>query len=165
MGGIGVALRGKNHGFCKPFGISALAPLSYLLWPLCLIPALATLSFPPVVSGNPVSFSSVPSFVWPLHGNSHGFPIENVGNDRGRLRRSGMTWAESVWPCVGKTTDSASLLSCLLWPLCHTCSAPFVSFPLCPLCHSRRLLAGIQCLSLLSLHLCGPAWEQPWIPD
>ncbi len=39
--------------------------------------------------------------------------------------------------------------------------------PLCdvtlslPLCHSRRSLAGIQGLALLSLHSGGPAWEKP----
>ena len=81
MGGIGVALRGKNHGFCKPFVMPALAPLSYLLCPLCLIPALSPLSFPPVVSGNPVSFSFVPSFVWPCMGTAMD----------SRLKTSGMT--------------------------------------------------------------------------
>ena len=33
-----------------------------------------------------------------LHGNSHGFPIKDVGNDSGRLKTSGMTWAESCGP-------------------------------------------------------------------
>ena len=33
-----------------------------------------------------------------LHGNSHGFPIKDVGNDSWRLKTSGMTWAESCGP-------------------------------------------------------------------
>ena len=45
---------------------SRLAPL--------VIPALSILSFPPVFSGNPVSFSSVLSFVWPPRGNSPWIP-------------------------------------------------------------------------------------------
>ena len=54
-------------------------------------PPAPPLSFPPVVSGNPVSFSSVPLFVWALNGKSHGFPIENVGNDSVGLKMSGRT--------------------------------------------------------------------------
>ena len=57
-------------------------------------------------------------------------------------------------------------------PLCHSRSGPSPSCPPGPsvmlaglLCHSRRWLAGIQCLSLLFLHLCGPVWGKPWIPD
>ena len=53
------------------------------------------LSFPQVVSGNPVSFSSVSSFVWPYLGRNPGFPIKNVGNDRegdvGNDRREGVS--------------------------------------------------------------------------
>ena len=56
-----------------------------------------------------------------------------------------------------------SLLSSLPLPSRHSRSRPSVipalaslSFLLSPLCHSRRFLAGIQCLSLLSFHSCGP---------
>ena len=67
--------------------------------------------------------------------------------------------------------ETAAPLSCPPVSLCHVRRSP-LSFPpvpsvlpagpLCPsrrppLCHSRRLLAGIQCLSLLSLHSCDPA--------
>ncbi len=41
------------------------------------------LSFPQVFSGNPGSFSSAPSFGWLRLGKNPGFPIKNVGNDRG----------------------------------------------------------------------------------
>ena len=88
--------------------------------------------------------------------------IEDVGNDMGGI----------VWSRMGNALDSASLLACLLWPFCHARWVPSVmparsplACPLGPLCHSRRLLAGIQSLSLLSLHLWGPAWEKSWIPD
>ena len=37
-----------------------------------------------------------------------------------------------------------------------TPASPLLSFPLSPFCHSRRFLAGIQCLSLLSFHSFGP---------
>ena len=64
--------------------------------------------------------------------------------------------------------DSASLLayppSYPLCPLRHTRSAPSVIPAGPPLCHSRRWLAGIQCLSLLSLHSCGLAWESHGFP-
>ena len=46
-----------------------------------VMPAGPPLSFPPVVSGNPVSCFFVPLFVG-LHGGRLGFPIKNVGNDR-----------------------------------------------------------------------------------
>ena len=36
--------------------------------------------------------------------------------------------------------------------------------PPAPLCPSRRLLAGIQCFSLLSFYLCGSAWEKHGFP-
>ena len=81
-----------------PLSCPDLAPLSCRRAPL---------SFPQVVSGNPVSFSSVPSFVWACMGKSRGFPIknvgndsegiENVGNDGGGLKTSGMPWG-IVWP-------------------------------------------------------------------
>ena len=119
------------------------------------------LSFPPVFSGNPVFFSSVPVIRVALHGKRHGFPIKNVGNDMGGI----------VWPRMREALDSASLLACLLWPLvmpvrplCHARQS-LLSCPLAPLCHSRRFLAGIQCFSLRFLHSCGPAWEKAWIPD
>ena len=60
-----------------------------------------------------------------LHGENYGFPIENVGNDSGRLKTSGMTAG-------------------LLWPLWHSRRSP-LSFPPVlsvipagPLWHSRR---------------------------
>ena len=46
--------------------------------------------------------------------------------------------------------------SCLLCPLRHAAGPP---------CHSRRWLAGIRCLSLLSLHSCRHYMGKPWIPD
>ena len=61
-------------------------------------PDLAPLSFPPVVSGNPVFFSSVPFIRVTLHGENHGFPIKNVGKDNGGSKTSGMTRAESCGP-------------------------------------------------------------------
>ena len=63
-----------------PSVMPALAPLSYplgSLWHSRRPP----LSFPPVVSGNPVSFSSVPSFVGSCMGNAMD----------SRLKTSGMT--------------------------------------------------------------------------
>ena len=56
-----------------------------------VVPSAPPLSFPPVVSGNPVFFSSVPFIRVTLHGESHGFPIKNVGNDNGGLKTSRMT--------------------------------------------------------------------------
>ena len=47
-----------------------------------VIPGLSILSFPPVFSGNPVSFSSVLSFVWPPTWEQ---PVDS------RLKMSGMT--------------------------------------------------------------------------
>ena len=61
-----------------------------------------------------------------------------------------------VWPRMGKTGFCKPFGMPALAPL---------AFSLWPLCHARGLLAGIQCLSLLSLHFCGPAWKTPWIPD
>ena len=63
-------------------------PLSFPPGPLCharrapsVMPAGPPLSCPPVFSGNPVSFSSVPSFVWPCMGKTMD----------SRLKTSGMT--------------------------------------------------------------------------
>ena len=61
-------------------------------------PPAPPLSCPPVVSGNPVFFSSVPFIRVTLHGESHGFPINNIGNDNGGSKTSGMTGAESCGP-------------------------------------------------------------------
>ena len=72
-----------------PFVMAALPPTPCLLCSTScqpgpfVMPALAPLSFPQVFSGNPGFFSSVPLFGWPCVGKSHGFPITNVGNDRG----------------------------------------------------------------------------------
>ena len=73
-------------------------------------PRIPPLSFPQGFSGNPVSFSSVPSFVWPHPGKVLGFPITNVGNDRraieqvgnarGQLNTSGTTDGEIVGPRI-----------------------------------------------------------------
>ena len=89
-----------------------------------------------------------------------------------RLKTSGMT--KGGLNMSGMTEDP-------LWPLCHARRGPFVmpagpfvmpagpplSCPPAPLscppgalCHSRRLLAGIQGLSLPSLSSCDPAWEK-----
>ena len=57
-----------------------------------VIPALPILSFPPVFSGNPVSFSSVLSFVWPPNWEQ---PVDSrlkmSGMTEGGLKTSGMT--------------------------------------------------------------------------
>ena len=102
----------------------ALAPLACPPAPSGM-PAGPPLSFPPVFSGNPVFFSSVPSFVWPCMGK---------GMDS-RLKTSGMTWAESCGPAREKPWILQAFwharsgpLSCLLWPLCHARRPP-LSFP------------------------------------
>ena len=83
------------HSHSGPFGMHALAPLVFAqvlsvipAAPLChscrstsVIRAGPPLSFPAVVSGNPVSFSSVPSFGWPCVGKAMD----------SRLKTSGMT--------------------------------------------------------------------------
>ena len=88
------------------------------------MPAGPSLSFPPVVSGNPVSCFFVPLFVY-LHGGSRGFPINNFGHDRGGLATSGMTEG-------------------LLWSLCH---APATAHP-GPLPRGEREYSAARVLSI-----------------
>ena len=57
--------------------------------PLCHV-CRAPLSFPPVVSGNPVSFSSVPSFVWACMGKTMDSRLKTSGMTAGRNRVSRM---------------------------------------------------------------------------
>ena len=73
------------------------------------------------VSGNPVSFSSGLLFVRPCMGKTLGFPIEDVGNDRGGIEEGGNDSGGRAGMTEGKWCGSASLG-----------------------CHSRRFLAGIQ---------------------
>ena len=76
------AREGRASGFwpreTQPY--KALAPLSVPPGP-SVMPAGPPLSCPPVFSGNPASFSSVPSFVWPCMGKA----VDS------RLKTSGMT--------------------------------------------------------------------------
>ncbi len=84
---------------CRPLSVMPAGPplscppasLCHACRPLSVMPAGPPLSFPPVspitnvgdkVSGNPVSCFVVLLFVWACMEESHGFPIENVGNDR-----------------------------------------------------------------------------------
>ena len=53
-----------RHACRSPSAIPA-GPLRYTRWSPLSYPPVPPLSFPPVVSGNPVFFSSVPSFGWP----------------------------------------------------------------------------------------------------
>ena len=99
------------------------------------------------------------SFYWgaPL-GKNHGFPIKDVGNARGGLTMSAMPekgLKMSGIPEGGLTmsamTGGESVRTRL--PLCHSRRFSF--------CHSRRVLAGIQCFSFLSLSFVRPPWEKP----
>ena len=99
-------------------------------------PCLPPRSFPQGFRGNPEFFSSGLSFVRPCMGKGRGFPIEDVGNDRGG--RLGMTEGERSGVTEGELCGPAS-----------------------PGGHSRRVLAGIQGFSLLAFHSCGLAWEKP----
>ena len=109
------------------------------------MPTGPPLSFPPVVSGNPVFFLFL-CLCGPA-GEKDGFPINNVGNDRGGIERVGHD--RGAIEHVGH--DGRPALAPLLFP-------PIL------FCHSRRLLAGIQCFAFLFLYLCGPAWENHGFP-
>ena len=120
----------------------------------------------------------VPLFVWACMGESHGFPIENVGNDRrgiegvghdGRPARplchtAGLFVIPPVLSVIpaGPLCHARRPLSVMPpGPLCHSRRFPLsFSCPPASLCHSRRLLAGIQCLALLFLYSCGPCMEE-----
>ena len=115
-----------------------------LLWLLCYS-RRAPLSCPPVVSGNPVFFLFL--YLCGPAWEKDGFPITNVGNDRGGITNVG--YGRGMIEHVGHDGRHG------LGPL---------SCPLVLLCHSRRLLAGIQCFAFLSLCLCGPAWENHGFP-
>ena len=73
-----------------------------------------------------------------------------------------------VCPCMGTAMDSASLLACLLWPLCH---APTTLTPNLSrkgrgsrvrLCHACRAL--LSCPLGPSVHLAGSLCPSCWVP-
>ena len=119
--------------------------------PSLSFPPVSPPSFPPVPlchsreSGNPESFSSVPSFVCLPHGEkTSGFPIKNVGNDR-EEGMSGMT-AEGM---------SGLLLSFPLVPLRPSHRSPF-----CP----SRLAPSVLPAGLSSVLPAGPPPSFPPVP-
>ena len=106
-----------------------------LLWLLCYS-RRAPLSCPPVVSGNPVFFLFL--YLCGPAWEKDGFPITNVGNDRGGITNVG--YGRGMIEHVGHDGRHG------LGPL---------SCPLVLLCHSRRLLAGIQCFAFCSFICVG----------
>ena len=137
-----------RHACSGPFVIPA-GPSVIPAGPPChsrrspsVIPAGPPLSFPPVVSGNPVSFSSVPSFTWSrmekaldsrlkMSGMTEG--IEDVGNDR----------AESCTPAWEKPW--------ILQAFCHACSVPF----------GMPARSSLSFLRVLSVRPAGPPLSFP----
>ncbi len=115
-------------------------------FPPTVIPAGPPLSFPPVVSGNPGSCSSVPSSGGPCMGKSRGFPIKNVGNDRRGIKDVGNDRAiENVGNDRAESCAPAGEKPWILQAFCHACSVPLcqarrspLSCPPVPPCHSRR---------------------------